>query len=513
MIKILSADQIRKADQYTIEHESIRSCDLMERAAKAFCRALGKLIDEDAVLYIFCGPGNNGGDGLAIARIAEETYSRVYVFILSSPKESVRTEKYSDDFLKMLKRLKKWSDSRIRYIESESGFPAIQKKQKKDGGDSKQLQPVIIDALYGTGLNKPLEGLAMKLAGYLNGQDALRISVDIPSGLFADRFSEGTSFHAHHTITFQHPKFSFLFPQNVESVGEFHIADLGLDENFISSLPSKFFLLEADDIKQRIKPRKKSDHKGKFGHAFIHAGNTGKMGAAILCAKACAHTGAGLTTVHLPQHQSAPMNISIPEVMTEEYDSSIDFSKYTGLAFGPGIGTSGPARKILLSLLGQVKAAAVLDADALNILSQEKNCWELMPKNCILTPHPKEFERLAGQSSNWEERHRSQLELSIKYSLFIILKGAYTCITTPAGYSFFNPTGNPGMAKGGSGDVLTGMIVSLLAQNYTPEDACIVGVYLHGVAADLAVKDESEYSLLSTDIISAIGKAFRKVTS
>lgn len=504
MIKILSAEQIREADRYTIERELIRSCDLMERAAKAFCQKLGKLIDENAVLYIFCGPGNNGGDGLAIARIAEETYGKVHVFILPS-------QKYSDDFLKMLKRLKKWSDSRIRYIETENDFPAIEKKPKKDVSDSKQFHPVIIDALYGTGLNKPLEGVAMKLIDYLNMQDALRISVDIPSGLFADRYSEGTSFHAHHTITFQHPKLSFLFAQNSESVGEFYIANIGLDESFIASLPSKFFLLEADDLKQRIKPRKKNDHKGKFGHAFIHAGNTGKMGAAILCAKACARTGAGLTTVHLPPHQSSSMNIAIPEVMTEEYDSSIDFSKYNGFAFGPGIGTGDSSRKNFLSLLGQIKIPAVLDADALNILSEEKNCWELIPKNSILTPHPKEFERLAGKTPNWEEQHNRQVELSLQHSLYIILKGVYTCITTPDGKSFFNSTGNPGMAKGGSGDVLTGMIVSLLAQKYSAEDACILGVYLHGLAGDVAVKDESEYSLLASDIISAIGMAFRKI--
>ena len=506
MIKILSAEQIRATDQYTIERRLIRSSDLMEYAAKAFCKTLGKLIDEDAVLYIFCGPGNNGGDGLAIAAIAEETYSKVHVYILAS-------EKYSDDFLKMLKRLKKWSDSKIRYIESENDFPDIQKKQKSEGDDPKKFHPVIIDALYGTGLNKPLEGPAMKLVAYLNAQDALRVSVDIPSGLFADRFSFGESFHAHHTITFQQPKLSFLFPQNFESVGEFHIANIGLDEDFISSLSSNFFLLEAEDIKQRLKPRNKSDHKGKFGHAFIHAGNTGKIGAAILCAKACAHTGAGLTTAHLPRHQSSAMNIAIPEVMTEEYDASIDFSKYNSFAFGPGIGTSKSSKDVFISLLGQVQAPVVLDADALNILSEEKNWWELISKNSILTPHPKEFERLAGKSTNWEERHHSQLGLSLKHSLYIILKGAYTCITTPEGYSFFNPTGNPGMAKGGSGDVLTGMIVSLLAQNYSSEDACITGVYLHGLAADMAVTGESEYSLLATDIISCIGKAFRKVSS
>ncbi|HYV92110.1 MAG TPA: NAD(P)H-hydrate dehydratase [Chitinophagales bacterium] len=504
MIKILSAEQIREADRYTIEHEPIKSTDLMECAARAFCTELVKLVHEDSILYVFCGPGNNGGDGLAIARIAEETFNKIHVFILSS-------EKYSDDFEKMLKRLKKWSDSKIRYIETENDFPSIEKKKKNDG--PKEFHPVIVDALFGSGLNKPLDELTAKLVDHLNAQDALRIAVDVPSGLFADHYTDGKTFHAHHTITFQHPKFSFLFPQNYESVGDFYVADIGLDKNFIDSLPAKSFLLEESDIKQSIKPRKKNDHKGKFGHAFIHAGNVGKMGAAIMCAKACACTGAGLTTAHLPKNQSATMNISIPEVMTEEYDSPIDVSRYNAFAFGPGIGTGDASGKNFLSLLEQIKNPSVLDADALNILSEEKNCWELIPENSILTPHPKEFERLAGKTLNWEEQHNRQVELSRQHSLYIILKGAYTCITTPDEKSFFNSTGNPGMAKGGSGDVLTGMIVSLLAQNYSAEDACIIGVYLHGLAGDVAVKDESEYSLLATDIISAIGKAFRKVLS
>ncbi|MCY7408808.1 MAG: NAD(P)H-hydrate dehydratase [Chitinophagales bacterium] len=497
MLPILTSQQIRNADQYTIEHEPIKSSDLMEYAAKEFCNELEQLSDKDAALYIFCGPGNNGGDGLAIARIAEESFRKVSIFILAS-------QKYSDDFEKMLKRQKKWGDSKLRYIENEKDFPSFQSKEKNP-------KPIIIDALFGSGLNKPLSGLAGQLVNYLNSQNAHRISVDIPSGLFADGKSDGILFHAHHTITFQSPKLSFFFPENYLSVGEWKVKDIGLDQKFIDSLACKNYLTEAEDISQKIIPRKKFDHKGTFGHGFIHAGSEGKMGAAILCARACVNSGAGLTTLHIQANQFSTINISVPEVMTEDVTSVIDLLKYNAFAFGPGTGTGDEARKTFLQLLSQIKSPCVLDADALNILATEKDCWKLIPKNAVLTPHLKEFDRLAEKTNSWEERHNKQVELSQQHSVYIILKGAYTCITTPEGKSFFNSTGNSGMAKGGSGDVLTGMIVSLLAQKYSAEDACIVAVYLHGLAADIAVENGNEHSLSASDIINNISMAFKKV--
>lgn len=506
MIKILSAEQFRNADRFTIEHEPVAAIDLMERAAQKFCDMYGRL-PVQGVNYIFCGHGNNGGDGLAIARILKKNKHEVNVFILKSAN-------YSDDFLMNLSRLKKIQGISVSYIESENDFLNIEFQPGDKITEQAAHTPVIVDALYGTGLNKPVTGIAAKLIAFLNRQNAVRIAVDIPSGLSADHHTEGICFQADHTITFHAPKLSFFFPENYKSTGDIHVADIQLDKNFISSIPSQNFLIERRDVQQRIKPRKKFDHKGTYGHAFIHAGNTGKMGAAILCAKACARMGAGLTTVLLPENQSAVMNISVPEVMTEEYQGENipdDFNKYTAFAFGPGIGTTDKSKRIFLSLMKKISSPVVLDADALNILSKKKNRWKLIPKNSILTPHLKEFERLAGKSFNWEERHRLQVRLSEEHSLCIVLKGANTCITTPNGISYFNSTGNPGMAKGGSGDVLTGMIVSLLAQNYSPEDACIAGVYLHGLAADLAVKDQSEPSLLATDIINNIGNGYNSL--
>ncbi len=504
MIRILSVEQIRDADCYTIAHEPVKSIDLMERAAEKFFGE-GNYDFIAGKLFIFCGHGNNGGDGLAIARLAIEEGRSVEVFILKSGKPS-------DDFTANKKRLLKLKRSCVHFITSEKEFPNLKDYLTKK---EKYFKHTIIDALFGSGLNRPLQGVASELVNYLNQQSAHRVAVDIPSGLFPDRFSEGFCFHADHTISFQAPKLAFLFPENYESVGEFHIEDIGLHRGFIGKLPSKKFLVERKDVRERIKPRKKFDHKGKFGHAFIYAGSTGKMGAAILCSKACARTGAGLTTACVPQGQSLALNVAVPEIMTEEVAtenfSLTDPEKFSAFAFGPGMGITGSSRGNFLSLLKKINKPSVFDADALTILSQEKEWWKLMPKNSILTPHMKEFERLAGKTSNWEQRHNAQVTLSQEHSLFIVLKGAYTCITTPDGNSFFNTTGNAGLAKGGSGDVLTGVIVSLLAQKYSPEDACIIGVYLHGLAADIAVRECSEYSLLATDIIDAIGVGYLKL--
>jgi NAD(P)H-hydrate epimerase len=501
MIPILSAEQTRKADAFTIRHEGIRSIDLMERAAVAFAGQLRKIVTREKIsrCLIFCGPGNNGGDGLAVARLLCEENWNISVYYLSG------TGKYSADFIFNLERLKKLPRAKITELKSENDFPQA------------ESSALVVDALFGTGLNKPLSGLPEKLVTFLNQQPALKIVVDIPSGFSADEATSGTCFNARHTLTFHAPKLSFLYAENFLTVGEFHALDIGLNREFISTLPVKNFLVETADVAGRLKRRKKFDHKGNFGHAFLFAGGKGKMGAALLCAKACARTGAGLTTVILPKGTAAVMNAVVPEVMTKEHSpKKIIFptlEKFSAFAFGPGIGTEKSTAEKFLSLLRKITSPAVLDADALNILSMQKNWPRLVPQNSILTPHPKEFERLAGKSRSWHERHRKQLQLSEKFSLYIVLKGANTCITTPEGKSFFNSTGNPGMAKGGSGDVLTGIIVSLLAQKYSAEDACLIGVCLHGLAADLAVEFQSPESLLASDIIGSIGNAFRKISS
>ncbi|MBP9883505.1 MAG: NAD(P)H-hydrate dehydratase [Chitinophagales bacterium] len=497
MIRILSSEQIREADRYSIEHIPIRSLDLMELAAMAFTQSFVQHYSADQPVVIFCGNGNNGGDGLAIARILLKKNYSVSVFILAGNKS------YSEDFLANKAWLEKISADIINTIDENVDFPAIPD------------HIVIVDAIFGSGLNRALSGIAEKLITYLNQQKAIRVSVDIPSGLFADRVREGVVFNADHTITFQQPKLAFFFPENNDAVGKWEVVPIGLDQQFIQSLPVSHFLLEKSDLQSILKPRRQFDHKGTFGHALIHAGSHGKMGAAILCATACIRCGAGLTTLHIPEAGIIAANTAIPEAMTIGYDkkgkSEFNQGEFSSIAFGPGIGTNESTSFLLLRLLKKSMSPAVFDADALNIIAAEKKSWQLIPKDSIITPHLKEFERLAGTTNNWLERHRLQVTMSRTHSIYIVLKGAATCITTPDGLSFFNATGNPGMAKGGSGDVLTGIIAGLLAQHYPPMNACLLGVYLHGLAADIAVKKQSVYSLLASDIIATIGDAYREL--
>ena len=499
MIKIFSTSQTREADQYTIEQEPVCSIDLMERAAMAFTSMFVSTYSAESSIHIFCGYGNNGGDGLAIARLLLQKSYPVTVYLLAD------SQNYSADLQINLSRFREIKSAAIHPIAAEDDFPII------------EADAVIVDALFGSGLNRPLSGLAAALIRHLNTQQCIRVAVDIPSGLFADQWSAGEVFMAHHTITFQHPKLSFLFPENAAAVGRWATVPIGLHQHYIRTTATAHYLTEPQDIKKIINQRGKFDHKGTFGHAFIHAGSKQKMGAAILCGKACMRAGAGLTTLHASGTTAGIINTAIPEAMTMTYKVNskqpFNWTGFSAAAFGPGTGTGQPATTMLLALLKGIVVPAVLDADALNIISMQKKSWKLLPDNSIITPHLREFERLAGHTRNWYERHQLQLQLSKQHSIFIVLKGAYTCITTPEGISYFNPTGNPGMAKGGSGDVLTGILAGLLAQRYDPLNACLLGVYLHGLAGDLAVKKQSVHSLLARDIIDCISDAYNELTS
>lgn len=495
MLKILSSEQIKEADQYTILHERISSTDLMERAALAFTKIFTARYHPAKPVCIFCGYGNNGGDGLAIARLLIQENYHVSVYLLADQKN------YAPDHLVNLARLQQLNEQTIFTIQSDADIPGLP--------DSS----IVIDALFGSGLNRPLSGLVGLLVEKLNSLPVIRVAVDIPSGLFADHITNGTVFKAHQTITFELPKLAFLFPENNAYTGHWEIASIGLHPDYIQSAAATHFLSEQKDIAKLVKGRQTFDHKGIFGHAYIHAGSEGKMGAAILCAKACLRTGAGLATVHAAAGTAGTLNTAIPEAMTwsstRKKNNEDLWSRFSAAVFGPGIGTDKKASAAFLQRLKKVNVPSVFDADALNIIARQKKGLKLLPPNSIITPHLKEFERLAGSSEHWEKRHLRQLELSHRHSIFIVLKGAYTCITTPDQQSYFNPTGNPGMAKGGSGDVLTGMIAGLLAQQYPPLDACLLSVYLHGLAGDLAVKKESVHSLLASDIIASIGDAYR----
>lgn len=498
MKKILSAAQIREADKFTIEHEPISSLDLMERAAKSFSKTYCKYFPASRPVKIFCGPGNNGGDGLAIARLLDKKKYDVQVYILASAK------KFSPDFISNEEKLKRKNRVPLHYI-SDGNFPAIQQRD------------IIIDALFGTGLSKPLSGIAEALVKFINEHKSITIAVDIPSGMFADAPTHGTAIQADFTFTFELPKLGFMFEENYEFVGSWKTIDIGLDETFISEIQSQQFLLQQKDVRKILRPRKKFDHKGKFGHALIVAGSAGKMGAAMLCAAACLKSGAGLVTAHIPRIGNNILQTGLPDVMLtlDDHENIItkipSTEKFTTIGIGSGIGIETLTQQAFINLLSRYRKPMVIDADAINILSLNKSWLEYVPQQSILTPHPKEFERLFGKSANSFERLQKLKEASAKHKLIIVLKGAYTCVANPDGNIFFNPTGNPGMAKGGSGDVLTGMITAFLSQGYPPEQSAVMGVYLHGLAGNLALKNKTNYNITASDQVTHIAHAFKKV--
>lgn len=496
MVKILSAEQIRAVDKFTISSKHFTSIALMEDASSAFVQWFQKKFSKENSISVFCGLGNNGGDGLAIARLLFQKKYKVEVFIVRY------SENCSEDFLINEKRLKNLQ------------IP-IHNISSHDKLQTTNYKPIIIDAIFGSGLNRPASGLVKKVIQQINKSNSKIISVDIPSSLFADKHTNGIAIRANYTVSFQIPKLAFFFPENYKYVGEWETIDIGLNKNFITKQATKHFFITKNEVAKIIKPRKKFAHKGTFGHALIIAGSYGKIGAAILSAKACLQSGAGLVTVHLPKSGSPIMQKAFPEAMvsidkSEKYFSKInDIQKFDAIGIGPGIGTLSPTQKAFFQLLKQKKKPLVIDADAINILGQNKKWIPFIPKNSILTPHPKEFERLVGKSKNDFHRHEMQINFAVRNNLFLILKTAHTCIATPDGKCFFNSTGNPGMATAGSGDVLTGILTGLLAQGYNSENASILGIYLHGLAGDTAAKKKSMEAMLASDIIDNLGNAFK----
>ena len=498
-MKILKADQIRSWDQYTIGHEPIASIDLMERAATKCFEWLdnnGWFVNPFA---IFCGKGNNGGDGLAIARMLAGRGCNVSVYILEFG------HKGTDDFQTNLARLHQYPAVDIHFIQEESNFHTLSQ------------ETVIIDALFGSGLTRPLEGFTARLVDHINNSGCAVIAIDVPSGMSVDQSSKGNKIvKANYTLSFQCYKLAFLVAENAAFIGDVVILDIGLLPEFLTSLDAELELVDRSIIRSIYKPRNRFAHKGNFGHAMIIAGSYGKIGAAVLSAKACLRSGVGLLTCSVPECGYDILQTSVPEamVMTDANSSIItkidnDVLKYDSIGIGPGLGTASETRAAIKELILIYKKPMVMDADALNSLSMEKNLPSL-PPGSVLTPHPKEFERLFGECKDDFERIEKALINAKRLNCLIVLKGHHTFIACPNGKGYFNSTGNAGMATAGSGDVLTGMITSLLAKEYSSEDASLLAVYLHGLAGDIAAKEFSKEALIAGDIIDYLGEAFRK---
>lgn len=500
-MNILTSKQVRVVDAYTIKHESIPSIDLMERAAMACTNWIIEHKGSYKLISVFVGPGNNGGDGLAITRQLADKGFKMKVYLIHI------TSHLSQDAAVNFKRLQKQGKVEIVNIKENDPLPEINPKS------------LVLDALFGSGLSRPLGGLAADVVKHINQSGAEIIAVDIPSGLFGEdnESNTGEIVKASHTLAFQLPKLSFFFAENEIYTGRWHVLPIGLDKDFIEKQDAKYKCITKKNIKDFIHKRKKFVHKGHFGHALLLSGSYGKMGAAILGARACLRTGVGLLTTHVPQCGYAIIQTAVPEAMTfidpaaEMFSQVPEMDGCTAIGIGPGIGTNPVSQQALKSMLEKVNIPLVLDADAINILAQNKKWMELLPENTVLTPHPGEFDRIAGTSKNAWERHVKQMTMAQKYRLYIILKGAYTSVATPDGMCYFNTTGNPGMATAGSGDVLTGMVLSLLAQYYTSFQASVLGVYLHGLAGDIAAECISEEAVTANDIVENIGNAFKKI--
>ena len=497
-MRILNTQQIRDLDAWTIQHEPVASIDLMERASQAFVDWLTVRTDTSKKIHVVCGTGNNGGDGLAIARMLFDWGYPVKAFILQG--ESAGSGDFGVNKARLPEKLE------CREIRSENELPFF------DTCD------VIIDAIFGSGLTRPPVGLYAIAIDRINASRALRIAVDIPSGLMADSPSSGSIVKADYTVSFQLPKLAFMLPEAHAFTGEWVLADIGLDKGFIRKTDTAHFYTRLKDIQKIVKPRSKFAHKGTYGHALLIAGSFGKMGAAILAARAALRAGVGLLSVHIPKCGYEILQTAVPEAMAivdddvNMFTTAPDVHGYTTLGIGPGLGQDEKTVAALAKVLQRFGKPVVIDADGLNILGRHRHLFELIPPGSILTPHPKEFERLTGPWKNDFERLQMQKQLAVSLKSIVVLKGAHTAVATEKGLVFFNSTGNPGMATGGTGDVLTGVITGMLAQKYTPHEAAICGVFLHGLAGDLAALECGMEGMTASDLVANLPAAFLKAT-
>lgn len=490
MIKILSAQQIREADQFIIKNEPIDSIDLMERASEAFVTKFLAIFSRKQQVKIFCGTGNNGGDGLAIGRLLKESGWNVSLYIIGDP------QKGSEDFRINLDR-----SALYAVLSSTTDFPEIDEDF------------IVIDALFGSGLSRPTEGIHAELIAYLNDQNCTRVSVDIASGLYSDEPTPNGSiiFQPHFTLSFQVPKLAFFLPDCHLFVGDWFVLVIGLDQPFIDKQDTKNHFSTQLDFQNLLPVRSKFTHKSQSGKLLIVAGSKGKMGAAVLCARASFKAGVGLVNICSPKCGTSVLQISIPEAMViendgEEFINDIPKSEDT-IAVGPGLGTNAKTSSAFDRLVKRSKKPLVIDADGLNILARRKSLLKHLPEESILTPHPGEFKRLVGDWENDFERLEKLRAFCTNHKVNMVLKGAYSSVCDSKGHVHFNPSGNSAMATAGSGDVLTGIIGAFLSQGIEPFDALKLGVYVHGLAGDLAVEGLNQRWIQASDIISSIPSA------
>lgn len=484
-MKILSAAQLHEWDAYTILEQDISSDMLMERAAIAFTNSLLPHLGFNEKIGIVCGPGNNGGDGLCIARLLHRKGFHVHVVLYGANTST---------------------DNQLNYHRAVKAGVRIFLGENDIIPEQIQSSSLIIDALFGSGLTRPLSAINASVVEQLNALHARKFSVDIPSGMMADIPSSGVVFRADHTFSFETPKLAFFFPENASVLGDWKILPIGLSESFLQKAETPFHIIDHNTISSLLHQRDTFSHKGSNGHALIIAGSASTPGAAALCSFAALEAGAGLVT--LCSDIDYPED---PEVMiTQRKNASrkIADAKINVIALGPGMGTDEEALAICKLVLQSAKQILVLDADALNILASNKELINMLPAGSILTPHPGEYARLFGAFQQWDELIIQLQQIAKSTGCILLYKRAFTIVVLPDGNIWFNSTGNAGMATAGSGDVLTGMITALLAQGYNAEDAALLGVYLHGLSGDIAMQYHHGQNLAAGDILDHIQDAY-----
>ncbi|AZA82997.1 bifunctional ADP-dependent NAD(P)H-hydrate dehydratase/NAD(P)H-hydrate epimerase [Chryseobacterium lactis] len=497
-MKIFTAEQIRAWDQFTISHEPVPSIQLMERASIAVAHWISENCKYHRKAVVFCGNGNNGGDGIAVARMLYQKGFDVDVFVNNLK------EKFSHDALVNLKRLRDISGISIKKFSDIDDY----------NFDDKTM---IVDALFGTGLSRSLEGEYKEVVNQLNAKKNIKISIDVPSGLPTDKIIENKDcvFNADYTLSFQSWKRTFLHPEAGEYTGKVFILDIDLSKEYAESVAAEYNVIDDHLIDSIFQPRKEFSHKGTYGKVMMIAGSYGKVGAAVLATKSALKTGAGLTFTLAPECGYEILQTSCPEAMFfaggKEHIENFDVDENMTCGIGPGLGTHPQTEKSFLNFLKGYNTPLILDADALNMISKDSKNLKFIPEKSILTPHPKEFERLFGKTDNSFDRLELAREKAKELHVYIVLKDHHTQIINPKGEVYYNITGNAGLAKGGSGDILTGILTSLLAQGYSEEDTCILGVWLHGKAADFASEKYSKESMLPTDVINELGSVFKEL--
>lgn len=503
-MKIFTGAQTHAQDKYTIEHEPIRGIDLMERAAKNLAAAISSEWSAETPVVVFAGAGNNGGDGLAVARLlAEQGYTvSAYLFNIH--------DKLSEEC--EINKQRVMTNKRI------SVFKEIRETFDPPKLDASTL---VIDALFGSGINKPISGGFASLVKYINQSPSKVVSIDLPSGLMPEDNTyniRANIIRADLTLTIQQKKLCMLLADNQPYLGRVRVIDIRLSEAFAEKTEALYSIQEEAEVRAMLKPRNPFAHKGTMGNALIIAGSYGMSGAAILSSRACLRSGAGKVTVHTPKKNYDVMQTAVPEAVLQldheetYFAEPVDTDDFDALAIGPGIGQNENTAIAMIAQMRRAQCHVIADADALNILSNHRAWMQQLPKGVIMTPHPKEMDRLSGSTSNGcYERLAKCRDLAERLQGYIILKGHYSALCLPDGKIIFNPTGNAGMATAGSGDVLTGIICGLLARGYEQQEACQLGMYLHGLAGDMAAKEIGEESLIASDIINYLPRAFKRL--